>query len=100
MPKLLHKLKVPLIGIELPEVSLPEIPPKPPKLDERQVEALRFAAMDDISDVFPFVGDIGSDLAFAELKKKLTPDEYEKFVEENKLLPSFLATVKTFAGKA
>lgn len=101
MPKILHKFRIPLIGVSLPEISLPdEFPPKPPKLDERQVEALRYAIQDDVADLIPVVGDVGSDLAFKELTEKLTPEEYKDFLEVNKLLPSSLSVLKIFSEKA
>jgi len=53
--------------------------------------------MDDLGDIIPIVGDVASDLAYKELKKTLTPDEYERFTEENKWLPSTLAVIKVFS---
>lgn len=96
MPKLLHKFRVPLIGIELPEISLPEIPPKPIKLDQRRAEIVRHALADDIADLVPVVGDFVSDTSYAEIRKKMSPEEYEKFMNENKALPSSLAALKVF----
>ena len=94
--KLLPEIKIPLVNVSFPPITLPDLT-KPLKLDERQMEVLRFAAMDDLADIIPFAGDIGSDLAYAELKKQMTPDEYERFIENNKILPSSLAVLKTFA---
>jgi len=96
--KILEKFKVPILEVEIPEVGLPDIPPKPPpKLDDRQREILRYALMDDVADIIPFVGDVAADLAYAELKRMMTPDEYERFVKENKWLPSSLAALKIFS---
>jgi hypothetical protein len=96
--KILDKLKIPFIEVELPSVELPDFPPKPlPRLDERQREVLRYALMDDLADVIPFAGDVASDLAYAELKRLMKPEEYERFVKENKWLPSVLAALKVFA---
>jgi acetoacetate decarboxylase len=98
LPKktILPKISIPLIDVSLPEISLPEFPPKPPRLDDRQMEIVRYAAMDDISDIVPVVGDVFSDIAYAEIKKKMTPEEYERFLEANKVLPSSLAAIKVF----
>ncbi|MEM1681052.1 MAG: hypothetical protein QXZ56_07590 [Sulfolobales archaeon] len=95
--RLLPNVRIPIIEVDLPAIELPEFPPKPLKLDERQVEVLRYALMDDLSDVIPIIGDVLSDVAYAELRKRLTPEEYERFVEENKWLPSTLAVIKVFA---
>jgi len=96
--KILDKLKIPLIEVELPSIELPDFPPRPPpKLDERQREVLRYALMDDLADVVPFAGDVASDLAYAELKRLMKPEEYERFVKENKWLPSVLAALKVLA---
>jgi len=96
--KILEKLKIPVLEVELPSVELPDFPPRPlPKLDERQREALRYALMDDLADVIPFAGDVASDLAYAELKRLMRPEEYERFVKENKWLPSVLAALKVFS---
>ena len=99
--RLLPEVKIPLIDVSLPAIELPEFPPKPiPKLDERQINALRYAIMDDLAGVIPVVGDSLSDIACAELKKKLTPSEYEQFLQENKWLPSTLAVLKVFTEQA
>jgi len=94
--KILEKIRIPLLEVELPSVELPDFPPKPLRLDERQREVLRYALMDDLADIIPFFGDIASDLAYAELKRLMKPEEYERFVKENKLLPSTLAALKVF----
>ncbi|MEM4701671.1 MAG: hypothetical protein QXZ51_05965 [Candidatus Bathyarchaeia archaeon] len=96
--KVLEKLKIPVLEVELPSVELPDFPPKPlPKLDDRQREVLRYALMDDLADVIPFAGDVASDMAYAELKRLMKPEEYERFVKENKWLPSVLAALKVFS---
>jgi hypothetical protein len=95
--KILKKFGVPILGVEFPEIALPDIPPKIPKLDERQREVLRYAVMDDVADIIPFVGDVAADLAYAELKRLLTPEECERFVKDNKWLPSSLAVLKVFS---
>jgi hypothetical protein len=95
--KILERVKIPFVEVELPTVALPDIPPKIPKLDERQREAFRYAVMDDVADIIPFVGDVAADLAYAELKRILTPEEYEKFVKDNKWLPSSIAVLKVFS---
>lgn len=97
--RILPKFKIPLVGVEMPDVTLPEFPPKIPKLDREQIDILRYALMDDIADIVPCVGDVGADLAFAELRKRLDPDEFSRFIENNKILPSSLAIIKTFAEK-
>lgn len=95
--KILEKLKIPLLEVEFPSIELPDFPPKPPpQLDERQRDVLRYALMDDLADVVPFAGDFASDMAYAELKRLMSSEEYERFVKENKWLPSVLAALKVF----
>ena len=98
--KLLHRWRVPLVDLFAPEVELPEFPPKIPKLDERQTEILRHALADDISGLVPIAGDLISDTSYSRLKELMTPDEYERFVELNKGLPSLLAAARVFSEKS
>ncbi|MBW2673227.1 MAG: hypothetical protein JRD89_07410 [Deltaproteobacteria bacterium] len=94
--RILPRLRVPLVGIELPELSLPGFPPVPPKLDDRQREVLRHAVLEDLADLVPVAGDALADMHFAEIRRRLRPDEFERFLEDNKALPSGLAVLKTF----
>lgn len=95
----LPKIEIPLVKVSIPAVELPPFPPKIPKLDDRQMEVLRYAVMEDVSDVVPVVGDAFADIAYKELVERLTVDEYEAFLEANKYLPSTLAAIKVFAEK-
>ncbi len=101
LPKIqvLPKIEIPVVGVRLPAVELPELPPKIPRLDDRQMEIVRYALMDDLSDLIPVLGDLLSDTAYAEVKERMTPEEYSKFVEENKWLPSVAAALKVFSEK-
>jgi len=94
--RILPRLKVPLVGVELPELSLPGFPPSPPRLDDRRLEVLRQAVLEDLADLVPVAGDALADMHFAEIRRRLKPDEFERFLENNKLLPSSLAVLKTF----
>jgi hypothetical protein len=96
---ILPKIRIPLVDVSLPEISLPEFPPRIPKLEDRQMDVVRYGIMDDVSDLVPVLGDLFSDVAYAEIKKKMTPEEYEAFIEENKYLPSSLAAIKVFAER-
>jgi hypothetical protein len=95
--KVLERLRIPLLEVELPSVELPDFPPRIPKLDDRQVEVIRYALMDDLGGAIPVVGDLLSDVAYAEVRRLMRPEEYERFVHENKWLPSALAALKVFA---
>jgi hypothetical protein len=97
--KLLDRVRIPVLDVELPSIELPDIPPPPLKLDERQLEILRFAIMDDIGEHIPLVGDILSDIAYAEIRRRMTSDEYERFLNDNKWLPSTIAALKVFIEK-
>ena len=93
-PKLLPKVHIPLVDVDLPEVNLPVFPPKIPVLNPEDFSLLRFALMDDLGDLIPVVGDPFADLAYARLREKMGPGQYEKFLQDNKWLPSTLATLK------
>lgn len=97
--KILPKIEIPIVEVRLPAFELPEFPPKVPKLDDREMEIMRHAVLEDLSDLIPVVGDIIADLHYARIKELMTPAEYEDFVEENKTLPSSLAALKTFVKK-
>ena len=97
--RVLPELKVPLVGIRTPKIELPEFPPKLPKLNRDQIEAVRYGIMDDVSDLVPVFGDFFSDTAFRELRERLSPEEFDQFIKENQLFPSSLAVLKVFAEK-
>jgi len=69
LPKksVLPKIHIPLVDVSLPEIEIPEFPPKIPKLDDRQLDIVRYGVMDDLSDLVPILGDFFSDVAYAEV---------------------------------
>jgi len=85
-------------------VSLPEHKiglPKLPSLDERTRSAMKHAIAMDLSMVpglIPWIGDIisetVSDLHTAELRKVLTPKEYDRFVTYDKINPNTIALMR------
>lgn len=86
------------------KVSLPEHKiglPKLPSFDEKSRNAMKHAVAMDASMVpglIPFVGDIisetVSDLHTAELRKILTPSEYDRFVKYDKVNPNVIALMR------
>jgi len=100
---------LPLTTVPTPfgSVSLPEQKlglPKPPPLDEKSRGAMLHAIAIDASMVpamLPFVGDIVSDviedLHFAELRKSLTPSEYDEFIRQDKVTPATIAMMRALA---
>lgn len=97
--RILPKVGIPLVGVELSEVTLPDFPPKRPKLEKGDMTLLRYGLMDDVADFVPVVGDVGADLAYAEIVKRMSPDQYNRFLQDNKWLPSSLAILKGIAEK-
>jgi len=95
--KILPKVEIPIVEVRLPAFELPEFPPKIPKLDDRQQEIMRHAVLEDLSDFIPVIGDVIADLHYAKIKELMTPEEYEDFVEENKVFPSVVAALKVFS---
>lgn len=86
--------------IETPPLTLPKMP------DDHARKAIGHALGEDASQIvalIPWAGDvlsdILSDLHYAEIVKILTPDEYQKFVEYNKMFPSSVAMVRTLCFK-
>jgi len=75
--------------------------PKMPRLDKRTGSAMKHAVAMDLSMVpglIPWVGDIisetVSDLHTAELRKVLTPKEYDRFVMYDKINPNVIALMR------
>ena len=86
-------LPTPFGGVTLPEMRTPIL--GPPSLDERRRRAVSHAVATDLAGVFgliPYVGNLVggqlADLHFAEVKKLLTPQELDKFIEVDKKIPS------------
>jgi len=87
--------------VRLPKYGLP--PLKPPKIDERRRKALGHAAgitAAQVVGLIPWVGhaaaDVIEDLHGKEIKRILTPEEYERYLIEDKVAPSLVAMVRTF----
>ena len=90
--------------VRLPRYGLP--PLKPPKIDERRRKALGHAAgvtAAQVVGLIPWAGDamadIIEDLHGKEIKRILTPEEYERYLIEDKVAPSLVAMVRTFIHK-
>jgi len=76
--------------------------PKPPSFDEKSRNAMKHAIAIDASMVpamIPFAGDVLSDiiedLHFAELRKLLTPNQYNEFIKQDKVAPATIAMMRT-----
>jgi len=100
------KIPTPFGGsIKLPDLETPPITlPKRP--DDRARKAIGHALGEDASQIvalIPWAGDIAADiiadLHYAEIIKILTPAEYQKFVNYNKMFPSSIAMVRTLCFK-
>ncbi|GAI87781.1 unnamed protein product [marine sediment metagenome] len=95
------KIPSPFGTVKLPKYGFP--PLKPPKIDERRRKALGHAAGVTAAQVIglvPWVGDAAADviedLHGKEIKKILTPKEYERYLVEDKVAPSIVALIRTF----
>ena len=93
------KIPTPFGSVSLPEHKLGL--PKPPPLDEKSRGAMLHAVAIDASMVpamIPVVGDVLSDviedLHFAELRKKLSPSEYDEFIKQDKIAPAVIAMMR------
>jgi len=80
--------KVNLPDIEFPRRGLPQV-------DERRKKAVKHAVATDLTGILglvPYVGGLVGgqlgDLHFAEMRKILTPQELNKYIEVDKQIPS------------
>jgi len=86
-------LPTPFGGINLPRIETPIM--RLPSVDDRRKKAVKHAVATDLSGVLSIVPYVGSllagqisDLHYAELRKILTPGELDRFIEEDKKIPS------------
>lgn len=80
--------KVNLPAMEVPKRALPHV-------DERRKKAVRHAVACDLTGILGLIPYVGSliggqiaDLHFAEMRKILTKEEMDKYVEADKRIPS------------
>jgi hypothetical protein len=92
--------KVTLPALETPPMSLPSMP------DEHAKKAIMHGVGEDLAQIIgivPWVGavveDALEDMHQAEIRKMLTSEEYNKFSEYNKTLPTSLALARLFMFK-
>lgn len=85
--------------VHLPEhkIGLPKLPP----LDEKSRDAIKHAIAIDgamLPAMIPWAGDalsdIIEDLHFAELRKLLTPNQYNEFIKQDKIAPAIVAMMR------
>lgn len=98
-----QELNTPFGDVKVPEISVPRILPAE-VLDSRKKEALKTAIAIDLSSavgMIPVVGDVASDIVEdtygAKLRKILTTDEMNLYTKYDKLGPSTLGMLRTFA---
>lgn len=94
------KLPTPFGTVETPSFELP--PLKLPKLESRHGKALAHALGVDLADIVGIVPWIGSTLADSlrrmhteEIRKILTPEEYDKYAYFDKTYPDVLALLRS-----
>jgi len=93
------KVLTPFGSVYLPEhkVGLPKLP----SFDEKSRNAMKHAIAIDgsmVPGMVPWVGDVVADviedLHFAELRKILTPEQYDEFVKQDKIAPATIAIMR------
>lgn len=93
------KVPTPFGNVHLPEhkVGLPKLPP----FDEKSRSAMKHAIAIDVSMVpglIPWVGDVVADIVedlhAAELRKILTPKQYNEFEKQDKIAPATIAMAR------
>lgn len=94
------KIPTPFGSIETPKVELP--PLKPPKLEDKHRKALGHALGVDVADIIgiiPYVGGVVADSLRAmhtkEIRKLLTPEEFDKYTEWDKTYPDVIALLRS-----
>ena len=87
------ELPTPFGSVELPSMETPIW--GLPRVDERRRAAIKHAIATDFTGVFglipyvgPLIGGQIADLHFARMRKILTPDEMNRYVEADKRIPS------------
>ncbi|GAI45029.1 unnamed protein product [marine sediment metagenome] len=92
-------IPTPFGPVHLPEhkIGLPKLP----SFDEKSRAAMKHAIAIDgamVPALIPVAGDIISDvvedLHFAELRKILTPKEYDEFIKQDKVAPATVAMMR------
>lgn len=93
-------LPTPFGRVSTPKVELP--PLKLPKLEERHRKALGHTIGIDASDILGIIPYVGGTLADSiramhtrEIKKLLTPEEYDKYMHWDKTYPDVLALLRS-----
>lgn len=94
------EILTPFGTVSTPSVELP--PLKLPKLEDRHRKALGHTIGIDASDILGIIPWIGGTLADSiramhtrEIKKLLTPEEYEKYMHWDKTYPDVLALLRS-----
>ncbi|MBA7716531.1 hypothetical protein ES703_125604 [subsurface metagenome] len=97
-------IPTPFGKVHLPEHKLGL--PKPPPFDEKNRNAMKHAIAIDgsmVPGMIPWVGDVVADvvedLHFAELRKILTPKEYDEFIKQDKVAPATIAMMRALTKK-
>lgn len=105
-PPKLWPLTLPSTTIPTPfgKVFLPDHKiglPKLPSFDEKSRSAMMHAIAIDgsmVPGMVPWVGDVVADIVedlhVAELRKLLTPDQYNEFVKQDKIAPATIAMMR------
>lgn len=98
IPTPFGEIKLP--DLETPPLELPQIP------DDRARKAIGHGLGEDAAQIIglvPWVGDILEDILedmhHAEIKKILTPEEYNRFLEYDKSFPTTVALARTLCFK-
>ncbi len=93
------RIPSPFGAVHLPEKKI-ELP-KLPSFDEKSRSAMGHAIGIDLSmlpAMIPWVGDVVADvvedLHFAELRKALTPKQYDEFIKQDKIAPATIAMAR------
>lgn len=92
-------IPTPFGSVHLPEHKLGL--PKPPPFDDKSRSAMLHAIAIDgamVPAMIPWAGDVLSDiiedLHFAELRRVLTPEQYNEFIKQDKIAPAIIAMAR------
>ena len=96
------RIPTPLGQVETPELSLPNV--QLPVMNERRRNAVKAAAAVDLSMIISFipvfgdfVADVVEDIYGHRIREVLTPEELTRYMERDKIGPSAVAMLRTFA---
>ena len=98
-----REIPTPFGSVSTPSLELP--PLRPPKLEDNHRKALAHAVGVDASDLIAMIPYVGTTLADSlrrmhteEIRKLLTPEEFDKYAKYDRTYPDAIALIRSRIG--